>query len=63
VCCALLCMTLQALIDLWRDNIQGVLPDSECELLYGRAGYLYSLCWLQQQCGQEVVPRDLLKVC
>jgi len=55
-------MTLQALIDLWRDNIQGVLPDSECELLYGRAGYLYSLCWLQQQCGQEVVPRDLLKV-
>eukprot|EP00775_Hariotina_reticulata_P009210 gene9210-9377_t len=51
----------QALVDLWRDNIQGVLPDIECELLYGRAGYLYSLCWLQQQCGQEVVPTELLK--
>jgi hypothetical protein len=40
-----------------------VLPDGECELLYGRAGYLYSLTWLQQQLGsRDTVPEALIKV-
>jgi hypothetical protein len=52
----------QELLGLWGSHIQGVLPDSECELLYGRAGYLYSLSWLRSQLGRDVVPRLLLKV-
>eukprot|EP00879_Flechtneria_rotunda_P018916 GHRR01019854.1.p1 GENE.GHRR01019854.1~~GHRR01019854.1.p1 ORF type:complete len:297 (+),score=90.35 GHRR01019854.1:3715-4605(+) len=52
---------LQAVQELWPNHIQGVLPPSECELLYGRAGYLYSLAWLQQHLGQEAVPQDLIK--
>lgn len=53
---------LQELAGLWESRIQGVLPDGECEVLYGRAGYLYSLTWLQQQLGRDLVPQQLIKV-
>jgi hypothetical protein len=53
---------LQDLLGMWEARICGVLPDSECEVLYGRAGYLYSLTWLQQQLGQGAVPTELRKV-
>lgn len=52
----------QELVGLWDSRICGVLPDGECELLYGRAGYLYSLTWLQQQLGRDTVPDSLIKV-
>lgn len=48
---------------MWDSCICGVLPDNECELLYGRAGYLYSLTWLQQQLGKDAVPKELINVC
>jgi hypothetical protein len=53
----------QELTGLWESRIQGVLPDGECEVLYGRAGYLYSLTWLQQQLGRDLIPQQLIKVC
>ncbi len=37
------------------------LKAGECELLYGRAGYLYALLWTQQQCGPDSVDRGMLK--
>jgi hypothetical protein len=58
-CC---CCCLQELEALWQSRICGVLPDSECELLYGRAGYLYSLAWLQQQLGLGTVSSQLMLV-
>lgn len=53
---------MQEVVGLWEARIQGVLPDGECELLYGRAGYLYSLTWLQQQLGRDCLPPQLVKV-
>ena len=34
----------------------------ECELLYGRAGYLYSLLWVDKQLGEGTVSKRLIKV-
>lgn len=53
---------VQELLGLWESHICEVLPDGECELLYGRAGYLYSLTWLQKQLGKDSVPQPLIKV-
>lgn len=47
---------------MWLSRIVGQLAGSECELLYGRAGYLYSLAWLQQQLGRQAVSEDLMAV-
>jgi hypothetical protein len=37
------------------------LPPGECELLYGRAGYLCSLLWLERQLGPGAVSGDVIK--
>jgi hypothetical protein len=58
----LLLLLLQELTGMWEANVCHVLPGSECELLYGAAGYLYSLTWLQTQLGADVVPPHLCKV-
>jgi hypothetical protein len=58
----LLLLLLQELTGMWESNVWCVLPEGECELLYGAAGYLYSLTWLQTQLGADVVPASLCKV-
>lgn len=45
---------------LWQSRVCGVLPEGECELLYGRAGYLYSLAWLRGQLGAGAVSSSLM---
>jgi hypothetical protein len=60
--CCCCCCRRQELEALWRSRIVGVLPDSECELLYGRAGYLYSLAWLQGQLGPGTISSGLMAV-
>ncbi|KAI8477471.1 MAG: Lanthionine synthetase C-like protein [Monoraphidium minutum] len=37
------------------------LPPGECELLYGRAGYLYSLLWTEAQLGAGSVSGEAIK--
>jgi hypothetical protein len=59
-CCC--CCWLQELEALWVSRIAGVLPDGECELLYGRAGYLYSLAWLQRELGPGTIRSALISV-
>lgn len=36
------------------------LPPGECELLYGRAGYLYALLFLRKHLGPSAVDPDLV---
>jgi hypothetical protein len=38
------------------------LPAGECEILYGRAGYLWALLWAQSRLPPGSIPRTTLKV-
>jgi hypothetical protein len=38
------------------------LPPGECEVLYGRAGYLYSLLWLERQLGPGTISQGVVQV-
>ncbi|KAK9840144.1 hypothetical protein WJX74_004162 [Apatococcus lobatus] len=36
-------------------------PEGECEVLYGRAGYLYALCFVQKHLGSEAISSAILE--
>lgn len=36
-------------------------PEAECEVLYGRAGYLYALCFVRKHLGPEAISSNTLE--
>lgn len=36
-------------------------PEGECEVLYGRAGYLYALCFVRKHLGPDAVSSSTLE--
>lgn len=51
---------LQALEALFVSSVQCLDPE-ECEVLYGRAGYLYSLLWVEQALGPGTISRGVIR--
>ena len=42
------------------DNVCGGDPSLPDEVLYGRAGYLFSLLFVQKHLGEEKIPHDII---
>lgn len=51
----------QALESYWSSTVRH-LPPGECEVLYGRGGYLYSLLWTEQQLGPGAISSGVVQV-
>lgn len=49
------CRAKVAELEAFGESSVSALPAGECELLYGRAGYLYSLLWLERQLGPGAI--------
>ena len=55
-----MCRCEQEVLDLAPAALR--LPPGECELLYGRAGYLYALLFLRKHLGPSAVDPDLVNI-
>lgn len=60
--CVCMCVCLCACIRLLQLQRAVLSPDSDMpdELLYGRAGYLYALLYVNQQMGADAVEQDVI---